>query len=92
MATASKRKRGERNPVHAARLSYLASENPVVDHGAHIAVVSISELFVNAAKKYLEVVDELEVRDEGQVTATLDALRAVMVVAHASVMLPYHGK
>jgi hypothetical protein len=90
-SSAPKRKRGERNPMHEQRLRYLSAPRPsTVPQEANDAVIAVSKLFSKTAEKYLETVDALDVRDEGRVTAVLDALTAASVVAHSGILLPYH--
>ena len=87
-----KRVRGERNPVHAQRQAYIDSHVVATIDAPQEAVYAIQDvhvIFSRTIRDYLALVDALEHRDEGRVTAVCDALEAAKHLALASFLLPH---
>jgi hypothetical protein len=70
----TKRQRGDRNPVHEQRRAMVNGFFNLPEENKK-AMSRIREIFQKAADDYLEVVDQLEQRDEGRVTAVLDLIQ-----------------
>jgi hypothetical protein len=83
----NKRVRGDRNPAHQQRLNYLLDVGKKRSEEVDKASEQIHAIFSRAAADYLTEVDKLETRDEGRITAVIDALTAAEKVAVASVQM-----
>lgn len=88
MSQGNKRQKGDRNPVHEQRRAMINGRFDLPSEHVQ-AMNKIREIFQKAADDYLAVVDELEKRDEGRVTAVLDQLQSAKNTACDAVILPF---
>ena len=77
-----------RNPQHEQRRAMINGRFDLPEEHVQ-AMAKIREIFQKAADDYLAVVDALERRDEGRITATLDLLQQGKNVGCDSVILPF---
>jgi hypothetical protein len=87
-ASAHKRQRGERNPMHEQRRAMINGRFELPPETVQ-AMARTREIFQKAADDYLEMVDQLEQRDEGRITAVLDQIQAAKNTACDAVILPF---
>jgi hypothetical protein len=86
-----KRKIGERNPEHHQRALAINSEFDVYDENKK-AKHRIRNIIAKAAIDVLDILDGLEERNEGRVTAALDALDSAARIAGRATKLPFGPK
>jgi hypothetical protein len=85
---AQNRARTARNPIHERRRIRINGRFDLPIEQAE-AIERICSLFQKTANELLEIVDGLERRDEGRITAALDKLQAAKYVAADALTLPF---